>query len=60
MRAPFYSRKPCDELARRVTGRVATIPTDVGATPEIETFFDLFDTIVGTLAGELEATAAGG
>ena len=41
--SPYFMSESADLVARNVNGTVVTLATSVGATPEIKTYFDLFD-----------------
>ena len=46
---PFYERRSAAYLAEHAGIRMALVPQSVGATPDIKTYFDLFDAIVASL-----------
>jgi zinc/manganese transport system substrate-binding protein len=46
---PFYERRSAVYLAEHAGIKTALVPQSVGATPEIKTYFDLFDAIVTSL-----------
>ena len=48
---PFQNRKTAETVARQTDGLVLDIPQQPGAIPNTETYFDLMDYIVRTLAG---------
>ena len=51
---PYYERRSARYLNERTGIRVAVLPQSVGALPDINTYFDLFDVVVAMLnkAGE--------
>lgn len=46
---PYYERRSASYLAERTGIKIAVLPNSVGSTPEIATYFDLFDGIVAAL-----------
>ncbi len=46
---PFYERRSAAYLGEHTGINTALVPQSVGATPEIKTYFDLFDAIVASL-----------
>jgi ABC-type Zn uptake system ZnuABC Zn-binding protein ZnuA len=40
---PYYSKKSCEMLAERTGAKVVELATSVGAFPQIQTYFDLFE-----------------
>lgn len=46
---PYYERHSAGYLAEQTGIKVAVLPNSVGSTPEIVTYFDLFDAIVAAL-----------
>jgi zinc/manganese transport system substrate-binding protein len=46
---PFYERGSAAYLGEHAGIRMALVPQSVGATPEIKTYFDLFDAVVASL-----------
>ena len=46
---PYYERRSASYLAEQTGIKVAVLPQSVGSTPEIVTYFDLFDGIVAAL-----------
>ncbi len=46
---PYYERHSAGYLAEQTGIKVAVLPNSVGSTPEIVTYFDLFDGIVAAL-----------
>lgn len=46
---PYYERRSASYLAEQTGIKVAVLPNSVGSTPEIATYFDLFDGIVAAL-----------
>jgi zinc/manganese transport system substrate-binding protein len=48
----FYNRSIADQVADHAGGKVLSTPSDVGAKPEIKTYFDLVDAVLKSL-GEL-------
>ena len=51
--SPYHAHDSADLVARKVDGEVAHLATSVGAFPEIETYFDLFDYNVNTISEAL-------
>lgn len=47
--APYYDRRPARYLAENTGIMVVVLPQAVEATPDIKTYFDLFDAIVAAL-----------
>jgi len=47
----FYNRSIADEVADKAGARVVSAPSDVGAKPNIKTYFDLVDALLNALAG---------
>jgi len=47
----FYNRNTAQLVATKAGAKLLTLPTDVGATPEIKSWFDLAKTILTQLAG---------
>ena len=46
---PYYERRSASYLAEQTGIKVAVLPNSVGSTPEVVTYFDLFDGIVAAL-----------
>lgn len=46
---PFYERRSAAYLGEHAGIKTALVPQSVGATPEIKTYFDLFDAVVASL-----------
>ncbi len=53
---PFQNRKTAETVARQTDAQVLDIPQQPGAIPGTETYFDLMDYIVRTLAAALGGT----
>ncbi|HVP60302.1 MAG TPA: metal ABC transporter substrate-binding protein [Myxococcaceae bacterium] len=49
----FYNRSIADSVADKTGARVVPSPSDVGATPEIKTYFDLVDAFLKGLLGAI-------
>ena len=47
---PYYERRSARYLQDQTNIRIAVLPQSVGALPQIETYFDVFDRIVAILA----------
>ena len=47
--APYYARRPARYLAEKTGVTVVVLPQAVEATPDIKTYFDLFDAITSAL-----------
>jgi ABC-type Zn uptake system ZnuABC Zn-binding protein ZnuA len=47
----FYPSGLADIIASKTGARVLALPSDVGATASIKTYFDLIDSIVSLLTG---------
>jgi zinc/manganese transport system substrate-binding protein len=45
----YYNRSIAEEVASRTGAKLVPMPSDVGARPEIKTYFDLVDTVLGNL-----------
>jgi ABC-type Zn uptake system ZnuABC Zn-binding protein ZnuA len=46
----FYNRNTAQLVASKASAKLLTLPTDVGATPDIKTWFDLVNAILKQLA----------
>ena len=46
---PYYERRSARYLNEKTGIRIAVLPQSVGAQPDINSYFDLFDAIVATL-----------
>ena len=53
---PFQNRKTAETVARQTDALVLDIPQQPGAIPDTDTYFDLMDYIVRTLATALGGT----
>lgn len=51
--SPYFTAESAELVARNSGGKVVTLATSVGATPEIKSYFDLFDYNVGQLVSAL-------
>jgi zinc/manganese transport system substrate-binding protein len=47
----FYNRSIADEVGEKSGARVVSAPSDVGAKPNIKTYFDLVDALLKSLTG---------
>ena len=54
---PFQNRKTAETVARQVNAKVLDIPQQPGAIKGVDTYFDLMDYIVRTLAAALQETS---
>ena len=45
----FYNRSIAETVAEKAEGKVLSMPSDVGARPEIKTYFDLVDAVLAQL-----------
>jgi zinc/manganese transport system substrate-binding protein len=52
---PFQNRKTAETVARQTGATVLDVPQQPGAAPNTTTYFDLMDSLVGTLARGLRA-----
>lgn len=55
--SPYYKPDAADLVARKVGGGVVTMASSVGAFPEINTYFDLFDYNVARIVEALQVAA---
>jgi zinc/manganese transport system substrate-binding protein len=46
----FYNKSTAQLVAEKSGAKLLTLPTDVGATPEIKNWFDLVETVLSTLS----------
>ena len=46
----FYNRSVAETVAEKAEAKVLSMPSDVGARPEIKTYFDLVDAVLAQLA----------
>jgi zinc/manganese transport system substrate-binding protein len=53
--APYYRKDSAELVARRTNARVVTLASSVGASKEIETYFDIFDHDVDLLTEAFQA-----
>ncbi len=47
----FYNRSVAETVAEKAGARVLAMPSDVGARPEVKTYFDLVDAVLAQLTG---------
>jgi zinc/manganese transport system substrate-binding protein len=47
----FYNRSIADDVAAKANARVVSAPSDVGAKPNIKSYFDLIDALLTAIAG---------
>jgi zinc/manganese transport system substrate-binding protein len=52
---PFQNRKTAETVARQTGATVLDVPQQPGAAPNTDTYFDMMDHLVNTLAGGLGA-----
>ncbi len=45
----FYNRSIADDVAEKGAAKVVSAPSDVGAKPEIKTYFDLVDALLAAM-----------
>jgi ABC-type Zn uptake system ZnuABC Zn-binding protein ZnuA len=47
----YYDRRSSDQIATHSGAKVVSVPSMVGGTDKVQTYFDLFDAIVAGLVG---------
>jgi ABC-type Zn uptake system ZnuABC Zn-binding protein ZnuA len=52
---PFQNRRTAETVARQTGATVLDVPQQPGAAPNTNTYFDMMDNLVHTLAGGLGA-----
>jgi ABC-type Zn uptake system ZnuABC Zn-binding protein ZnuA len=48
----FYNKSIASLVAEKAGAKLLVLPTDVGATPQIKTWFDLVETLLRRLSAE--------